>query len=473
MLGDVLAMTWHETADGYVGQPDSQLPETFALLKPDTPFENPIASIGFRGSRMRMRPPAVWRRANMVVFDLEMHYDWSLRVFLLSRKELARVLSRSEKARAGPLLPVTDTITGVCGTLRDPPAGSVFVDGVGFDPYRLSRDPLGQVWLNPTMPQVSFGPPDSIAFHDDGLPSSVSLTLEATTACNFRCGFCYGRHMKQGVLRFSQFERLLDNTTGLASVEFTGEGEPLMNKDTPAMIAACKARNIWVHLTTNGSRMTEARAEMILDLGVNSVAMSLETTDPEQFEKLRPRGRLNDLIEAAAKLRTAITRRGSGPELLLWVSLLRSQLGHIDQFLEFAEVNGFNRVEVQALNTLPTYTRFYPAFLKDELSDYNAIDKALANPNLSPAGTDLLLALRDSFSGISCHRMSHGLYSTFQGEASPCGLLKVPDFPSVGSLIETPLEEIWVRPDFQRFRMALRHGVILKSCEGCITVAGA
>lgn len=472
MLGDIVGMIWRETADGFEGRPAEPLPDAFSLLAPDTPADNPIAPSSLSGASMRLHPPALWRGAPMVVFDLAMKYDWAHQVFLLGRSELARVLERSERLRAGPLRPVTDVSAGVCGMLTDPPARVGFAAQSGFDPYRLSTDGSNRVWLDPAGLALEPGPPDAIAFHDDAPPQSISLTLEATTACNFRCGFCYGRHMKQGVLRLPQFERLLNNTPGLAAVEFTGEGEPLMNKDTPAMIAACKARGAWVHLTTNGSRMTDVRAEMILDLGVDSMAMSLESTDPDAFAKLRPGGRLSDLIDAAAKLRAAIARRGSGPVLRLWVSLLRSQLARIDQFLEFAVAHGFDLVEFQALNTLPSYMRFYPGFFDGETSDFAAIDRALRTPGVSAEGRAALTELRDGFTGQSCHRMSHVLAPTYQGEVSPCCMLKVPDFPSVGDLTETPLQEIWDQPGFRRFRMALRHGVILNSCDGCITVAG-
>ena len=473
MLGDVIDIIWQETTDGFVGHPTGKLPDSFALLAPETPSKNPIAPSNLTGSCMRLRPPALWRSSPMVVFDVEVNYDWEDPAFHISRAELVRVSERLQRLRTKRLNPVSDFAVGVFGALNEPPARDDFAAQSGFDPYELFTDASNRAWLDPTITVSTLGPPEAIVFYDDAPPQSISLTLEATTACNFRCGFCYGRHMKQGVLRLPQFEKLLDNTPGLSAVEFTGEGEPLMNKDTPAMISACKARGAWVHLTTNGSRMTDERAEMIVDLGVDSVAMSIESTDRQLFAKLRPGGVLSDVIDAAGKLRSAIVRRGRGPVLRLWVSLLRSQLANIDQFFDFASAHKFDIVEFQPLNTLPSYMRFYPDFLDGEMSDYSAINHALESPHLSEKGCKALTELRDGFTGQSCHRMSHVLAPTYQGEVSPCCLLKVPDFPSLGDLTETPLHEIWNRPEFRRFRMALRHGVVLNSCNGCITVAGA
>jgi hypothetical protein len=61
----------------------------------------------------------------------------------------------------------------------------------------------------------------------------------------------------------------------------------------------------------------------------------------------------------------------------------------------------------------------------------------------------------------------------WQGRVTPCRLLKLPDVPPMGSIVETPFAELWARPEFTRFRFALRHGVVLQCCHGCPHVHAA
>ena len=477
MLDHLLFIAWQETETGFEGRPLGPLPENFALLSPEHTDDNPIAADQFDEKGLRMRPAWVTTRTGPVVLAAPVSYDGQAGRFHATREAIAATAARVDAARQGPLSRHALRPAGCCGQMTETPISDRLAGEASLDLRTLSRDPSGQVWLVPGPTFANPGLPDALAFHGDDLPAAISLTIEATTACNFRCGFCYGRHMKQGVLRRDRFEALLDNTPQLTAVEFTGEGEPLLNRDTPAMIAACKARGIWVHVTTNGSRMTEARAQMLLDLNIDSFSISTEATDPETFRRMRPGGELADLISAVALMRAAIAQRGLGreqvPELRLWVSIRRSMLHRIEEFFAFADAHGFDRVEFQTLNTLPAFRRFYPDFLKHEVSDAVALDAALRVPGLSARAREALNGLRDAFSGVACHRFAHVLAPTYQGLLSPCCLLKVPDYPSLGDLTETPLAELWRSTRFRRFRFALDHGVILQSCHGCVSVAAA
>jgi MoaA/NifB/PqqE/SkfB family radical SAM enzyme len=477
MLDDLVPMRWHATQDGFAGVPLGPLPESFALLAPDFADDNAIAPHGLDGAMMTMRLPWVQTGGGPIVLAAPLRYDWTRGEFHVSRRDIATAKRCLADAAKGTFAPLEAQSAGCIGQMTERPLSERFANAAGLDAASLVRDETGLVFSAPLgAGQGGFsenGLPDALAFHSDALPDRISLTIEATTACNFRCGFCYGRHMKQGVLRRPQFEALLDNTPELAAVEFTGEGEPLMNKDTPAMIAACKARGVWVHVTSNGSNMTTERAAMLLDLDIDSFSVSTEATDPETFRRMRPGGELADLTSAIALMRAEIRRRGAGPDLRLWVSLMRADLNRIDDFFAFGDAHGFDHVEFQTLNTLPSYRRFYPDFLKDEAADWAALDAASRQPGVSPRGRAALVELAGMFSGVTCHRFAHVLAPTFQGQLSPCCMLKVPDFPSVGDMTTTPLREIWQEPRFRRFRFALHHGVILQSCDGCTNVAAA
>ena len=172
-------------------------------------------------------------------------------------------------------------------------------------------------------------------------------------------------------------------------------------------------------------------------------------------------------------MRRVKTEKSKGPELRLFVSLVRSKLSEVENFLSYGDRLGFDRVEFQTLNGLPAYARFYPLALAGEISDRADLIDALAQPSLTDRARQVLLDLCAQFEGAVCDRFMLGLAPNWQGLVSPCCLLKVPDFPSLGDLTTMTLEDLWLGTEFRRFRFAAQHGVVLQSCDGCATMAGA
>lgn len=427
-----------------------------------------------RGAGLGIVAGLGYRRARRVAAEVSMRFDPATRMLRIAPAERARLDARWAAAALRPAEVLPPVGSGIGATLEhrqiSPDLGTILSQPGG----RLLATSDRSLWVGaPIDPDAAQDLPDAVLFHDDALPAAMTLTVEATTACNYRCGFCYGRHIAQGIMRLPEFLAVLERLPPLTAVEFTGEGEPLMNRDVPEMIRACKARGAWVHLTTNGSRMTRARAELIVDLGIDAVATSMETLDPARFARLRPGGDLAEVQGAIACLAATRAERGRGPELLLWVTLLKSSLGEIDAFLDYAEQAGFAKVEFQVLNRLAAYRRFYGPELESELLDPADLRAARDAPATSPRARRVLEEVLATQSGRRCDIFMGSTMVYWQGAVTPCRLLKVPQHPVCGDARTTPLEQIWQDPGFRNFRFALQHGVVLNACDGCAYVAAA
>jgi radical SAM protein with 4Fe4S-binding SPASM domain len=320
---------------------------------------------------------------------------------------------------------------------------------------------------------VSLGTPDALVFHDDSVPETLTLTLEAATTCNFRCGFCYGRHLDQGVLKWDHFTAILDGLPGLRAVEFTGEGEPLMNKRIVNMLGECKRRGLWVHLTTNGSLVNRECAERIVDLGIDSFAISLESLRPERFVRLRPGGDLQLVLDSLRTMHHVRRDRDSDLQLRLWVTLLRETIDELDDISDLAQELEIDFVEFQSLNPMRAYARFYDAYLRANMLTVGDLRAVLETKALSRVIRQSLESLVSVYGGRRCDIFMSAAMIYWQGEATPCRLLKVPQHPSVGNVINKDYESIWQNESFKRFRFALQHGVILDSCQNCPFIASA
>lgn len=88
----------------------------------------------------------------------------------------------------------------------------------------------------------------------------VYLEVSPSGTCNLRCIFCAMDYLGYKT-NFLDKELFLKNAgimtkKGVKSINFSGDGEPLLNPDTPEMVVATKALGIDVAMTTNGVLFT-------------------------------------------------------------------------------------------------------------------------------------------------------------------------------------------------------------------------
>ena len=121
------------------------------------------------------------------------------------------------------------------------------------------------------------------------------LRLSVTDLCNLRCRYCMpdgGEKLeREAVLTYEEFLRLaaLFAQCGVDTVRVTG-GEPLVRKGVEQLVKGLKAipgiRK--VTMTTNAV-LLEQQLPALLEAGLDSVNISLDTLDPALFAKITAR----------------------------------------------------------------------------------------------------------------------------------------------------------------------------------------
>ncbi|HBS35943.1 MAG TPA: GTP 3',8-cyclase MoaA [Parvularcula sp.] len=138
------------------------------------------------------------------------------------------------------------------------------------------------------------------------------LRVSVTDRCDLRCAYCMPERMsflpRRDLLTIEELARLTGAfiRRGVRKVRITG-GEPLVRKGVGVLIAALghevKAGRLdELTLTTNATQL-EDHAAAIASAGVKRINVSLDTLDPNVFERLTRRPLLPDVmrgIEAAA-----------------------------------------------------------------------------------------------------------------------------------------------------------------------------
>jgi MoaA/NifB/PqqE/SkfB family radical SAM enzyme len=131
----------------------------------------------------------------------------------------------------------------------------------------------------------------------------LTLVVEAASSCNLKCTFCdahSGRAPKfrehAGVMREETWEKLASDLNvyveargPLAMVQFHGNGEPLLNKKLPAMIARVKREGLAqkTRVITNGILLDAKKANELLDAGLDEIHISVDTLDRDKYRTVK------------------------------------------------------------------------------------------------------------------------------------------------------------------------------------------
>jgi radical SAM protein with 4Fe4S-binding SPASM domain len=107
-----------------------------------------------------------------------------------------------------------------------------------------------------------------------GVP--LSAHLDVTYRCNERCVHCYLEHEDQGEMTFAEIQGLLDQLAdaGVFILTLSG-GEVLMRMDFFDILRYARRLRFCLKIKTNGFMIREAQADLMRDLGVQEIRISI------------------------------------------------------------------------------------------------------------------------------------------------------------------------------------------------------
>lgn len=124
------------------------------------------------------------------------------------------------------------------------------------------------------------------------------IYMEIASTCNLTCKTCMRQIRKkeeEGLMDRDLYLKILEELASLPSIErlhFGGYGEPLLHPQLPFFIKKAKERGITVSVSSNGTLLTKDRAELLMDSGLDSITISLDSTRPLLFSQIRVGGEL-------------------------------------------------------------------------------------------------------------------------------------------------------------------------------------
>jgi MoaA/NifB/PqqE/SkfB family radical SAM enzyme len=115
------------------------------------------------------------------------------------------------------------------------------------------------------------------------------VKIKLMFACNLRCEMCnHWRETQPPPLSIEGFKDILDElaSLGCRKVHFSG-GEPLLRPRVPELVEHAASLGLRATLTTNGTRVDKALARQLIQSGLRSVNVSIDSPDRKLHDRMR------------------------------------------------------------------------------------------------------------------------------------------------------------------------------------------
>lgn len=272
----------------------------------------------------------------------------------------------------------------------------------------------------------------------------MKLQIETFHGCNARCTMCtinrWSRPKGQmnDILFHRISEQAVDLIPELKVVSLYMDGEPLLDKDIAARVAHCKRIGLpHVGFSSNGSLITESKAQSLLESGMDWIAISLDSMDSSSYESIRTRLHHDVVVDNVHAL--IRTRNDINPKMEIAL-----------RYLDFPD----NK------QTFAEYKEYWQKFLNDS-------DKIVCSPfhNWGEGSG------AEELNSTPCYHVFNNMVVLSNGTVPMCCVDYNADIP-MGSVLDSSLYEIWNGDAYSDIRSLHQSGKrsSIPKCRAC-TVA--
>lgn len=167
-------------------------------------------------------------------------------------------------------------------------------------------------------------------------PCYVNLAISKD--CDFRCVYCdrwKENDFKEAPLTTEEKLKLVDQLaeSGVCMLSLYDK-EPLLANDLESVVARAKKRDMSVNISTNGFLLQE-KAKTLMDLGVDSIIISVESHIAGIHDEIRGRIGSFDRINAGIEEIKKIRKKRLHPYLSIRCLINKQSQGHLRDYIEY------------------------------------------------------------------------------------------------------------------------------------------
>ncbi len=297
------------------------------------------------------------------------------------------------------------------------------------------------------------------------------MEISPVGRCNHRCLFCAydfigypNRKLETDLMR-----KLLEElaATGLKSVLFAGEGEPLLHPDLPHLVQHAKSNGIDVGIFTNGQLLTPEKAERIIPFltflrfsfngGTREVYARVHQVDPKAY----------DTVLAALHQAVAIKHKhGVATTIGVQFVVIPENLSSLVEAAAVVKSAGADYFAIKPF----VHQSDRQGYRMDKPLDAELLDACLAEVETLNSKNFKVMARRSAFSEYGIRHYSHCFGTSFisvinsGGDVACC--LPYWDNPEFvfGNIHEQSFREIWLGERRKTVKALLEKRLNVQDC---------
>src|ERR1700722_787077 len=163
----------------------------------------------------------------------------------------------------------------------------------------------------------------------------VCLYLETTNRCNLLCTTCprtFETLEPEADMSWDLFTSIIDQYPKIARVVLHGVGEPMLVKELPRMIRYLKDRGVYVLFNTNGTLLTRANGQALIDAGLDELRVSLDAADRATYLKVRGKDFFQRIVRDVGKFIAYQKEMDvTTPRVSLWLTGLKETVAQLPE----------------------------------------------------------------------------------------------------------------------------------------------
>lgn len=276
------------------------------------------------------------------------------------------------------------------------------------------------------------------------LDTPYLIQMFPCSACNFRCNFCiYALDREQRgnlsdctFMDMDLYRKCIDDMKKfphkLKMLRFAAIGEPLLHKDIAEMVAYAKQAQVAesVDIVTNGSLLTKALSDALIDAGLDRLRISVEGLSGEDYRKNAHAD--IDFTEFVEQIRYFYTHSKNTHVYIKIIDYMVQDEKRKKQFLDMFQPI-CHSIAIEYLT--PTIAEI----------DYQKISGGQANATPQNGGKLLQADV--------CPQGFYMMQINPDGKVVPCCSMKYPAI--LGDVHQASVPEIWNGQAFNQFRLGM------------------
>jgi len=256
------------------------------------------------------------------------------------------------------------------------------------------------------------------------------IELAYSYKCNLKCEHCYASYLGGGKKKLSidDVKKLSRQADEIGIFQFNLQGgEPLIWKDLDQVIVALEPDKFHITITTNATKLDFESAKHLRTLGVDKIAVSLDSFNESEFETIR---KSNGLYKKTIDALFSAKEAGLHVNINTVITRQNVRSPEVVAMAEFAETHGFTLFCLVAV-PVGRWEGKYDKLLNGDDTQY-----------LKQLSKEYPVIRRDVYPayGIDhgCRTMNGLVYITENGDLLSCPFIHV----SIGNILDEPLGDI-------------------------------